>query len=233
MTDIDDNQPYDREHWQRLNQDYARAGLPPVMPDQWAAINAMAEEMDAAISTPGGELDYNPKAQAAAAEKVQWAVRPDALGVFNELKLEHPTATTDTNWRPDYQDGDTCLRAYVYNRLRDGWVWVPLQRLEEWMEVAAAYRHPKQYCQIHSVSDCDYFAKDPTPRAERPLTDYLVNRGETLVILFVCPLCRERMDDPSWTADDYAQRGPLPWYDSGPDTNDTPDTQSPDDPWPL
>jgi hypothetical protein len=214
-TNVDEGQPYDREHWQRLNRDYAVAGLPPVMPEDWAAINAMAEQMDAVIRTPGGELDHNLKGQAAAAEKLQWALRPDTYDLFNELNLEQPATGLDTTWFPDYQDGDTCLRAYVYNRLSDGWVWVPLQRFEQWTEAATAYRHAKSVCQVHSVPGCDYFRADPVPSPEKPLTDHLVNRGETLVILFVCPLCRERMDDPSWTAEDCVQRGPMRWYDSG------------------
>ena len=196
MTEIEDGQPYDREHWQRLNRDYALAGLPPVMPEDWPKINAMAEHMDFVIRVPSSELDSNLKGQAAAAEKLGGELRPDN-DFFAELNIEPPTAGLDTSWFPEYQDNTTCLRAFVFNRLSDGWVWVPLERYEQWTEVAAAYRNTKSICQVHSVRGCDYFKRDPKPSPQNPLSNYVVNRGEILVILFVCSLCRERMDDPS------------------------------------
>ena len=210
----DDDQTYGRDQWHSINQMYAKAGLRVVLPEDWEAINAMADEMDRVMCTPAGELDANPKAQAAAAEKLRDALRPFVDHMFPEMSDEAPVLRIDTTWWPDYREGDTCLRAFVYDRTADAWVWVPLQRYEQWEEVSAAYRTPKSICLVHSVRECDYFKKDPTPNPDRPLRAYAINRGEILVILLVCPACRERMDDPSWSARDYGQCGPFPWYDS-------------------
>lgn len=226
MTDIDsEDQQYDRAHWQQLNRDNAIAGLPPVMPDQWAGINAMAEEMDNLLGVPVAELDNNPKAQAAAAEKLREALRPDNQDDFEEMHLDIPEPGLDTRWRPDYQGGDICPRAYVYSLPARTFMWVPLQDYGQWEQVAAAYKDDKLRCQVHCIRGCEYFANTPPTM---PLTAYIVNRGETLVILYICSLCRQRMDDPSWTGDEYPQRGPLPWYDEGP-TAPEPDSQ--DDPF--
>lgn len=216
MTDLsDENTPYGREHWQQLNQDYARAGLPPVMPEDWPAINAMAEQMDAVMVGSLGELDGNPLAQAAAAQVIAEGLRPDDK-FWQDLKLPLPAINTDTRWCPDYDEADTAtprVRAFVYDRRADAHVWVPLTDRQQWTEVADAYRFPNTNCQARNHPDCPYFQQHRS--TDVPLTAYAIDRGENLVILFVCPTCRTRMDNPSWTDEDYFGRGALPWYDGG------------------
>lgn len=216
MTHDDDRgEPYGRHHWQQLNQDYARAGLPPVMPEDWPAINAMAEQMDAVIVSTPGELDNNPLAQATAAHVVQEAVRPDH-SFWRDLNLEPPVVSTDTRWCPDYDESDTSIarvRALVYDRQADSYVKVPLTESGQWAEVAEAYRYSHTKCQAHNHPDCQYF-QNPFA-TDLPLTAYAIDRGENLVVLFVCETCRTRMDNPSWTDQDYFGRGDLPLYDGG------------------
>lgn len=225
MSDYEDEM-YDREEWQSINRMYAAAGVRVVMPDEQEAINAMAAEMDEALRVPETGLDNNPLAQAAAAEVVRNALRPPDEDEFAGLHLDIPEPLLDTRWHPDYQDGGTCLRAYVYHRLAGRFAWVPLQRYEQWEEVAETYRDAALRCQVHNVRGCEYYTNEPMTES---LRSYVVARGETLVILFMCSKCRHRMDDPSWTANEYVGRGPLPWYDDGPDSES--EAGDPDDPW--
>ncbi|WP_255795324.1 hypothetical protein [Mycobacteroides abscessus] len=200
---------WDREEWQGINQMYAAAGLPVVMPDDWESINMMAEQMDTVLAANecDGDLDGNPLAQAVASEIVCAVLRPHDI---------------DPNWEPDapYVDTRWCregqqavVRVLVVSRRTGEPVWVPLTEASQWLQVAETYARD-QLCSAHNHPDCDYFTRTVSPTPDKPLRPYLIPRSENAVIIYVCPTCRERMNNHDFTAQDYLRRGALPWYDT-------------------
>src|SRR4051794_39659768 len=92
---------YDRDEWHGINQMYAAAGLPVVMPEDWAPINALAEVMDETITGPGGYFDAHPVTRAIAGEMVRALVNSEK--------------TYDTRWCPDFDESEprTMVRYYA------------------------------------------------------------------------------------------------------------------------
>lgn len=200
---------YDRREWHAVNQMYAAAGLPVVMPEDWGRIEAMAAHMDQVLADNQyvGELSGNPLAQAVASEMVCYALRPQDINEDWEPDPPH----VDARWCP--QDQSAAVRVLVVSRRTGEPVWVPLTRITDWEHVAQAYA-PDQLCSAHNHPDCDYFTRSAVPAPDKPLRPYLIPRGENAVIIYVCPVCRKRMDNPSFVDEDYLQRGALPWYDN-------------------
>ncbi|WP_078294195.1 hypothetical protein [Mycobacterium sp. D16R24] len=200
---------YDREYWQGINQMYAAAGLPVVMPEDQEAINVMAAQMDQVLADNqlGGELDGNPLAQATASEIVCSVLRPRDI----DPNWEPDAPYVDTRWCPEGQQA--VVRVLVVSRRTGEAVWVPLTEPGQWQQVAETYA-PDQLCSAHNHPDCNYFTPTVSPSPEKPVLPYLIPRSENAVIIYVCPTCRERMNNPDFLAQDYLGRGALPWYDT-------------------
>ncbi|SHQ74660.1 hypothetical protein [Mycobacteroides abscessus] len=204
---------YDRHDWQVINQMYAAAGLPVVMPDDWDSINAMAAQMDQMLADNPleAELSGNPLAQAVASEIVCFVFRPRTIDPYMLFDPDPPYV--DHRWCGE--DQQPVVRVLVVSRRSGEPVWVPLTEPGQWLAVAQAYA-PDQLCSAHNHPGCDYFTAAVTPTPEKPLRAYVIPRSENAVIIYVCPTCRERMNNPSFLDEDYIGRGALPWYDTAP-----------------
>lgn len=204
MTDFDpfkDYNPYTEVH-QRINQTLSQAGCPAVL--DWEEIDPLAESSaDATFYGRISELDSNPLARAVASELLESILRP---GEFAD------DVRTDTRWCDE-----SFLRAVVYSVDLDACLWVNLKTVPQWELVAAAYKNPELTCQAHNHPDCGYFNNFTDE-----LTAYAVKRGEIIVIFYSCDVCRERMNNWDWTAQDYFQRGAGPWFDTGPNFEEDP-----------
>jgi hypothetical protein len=99
MADTNEGKIYDREFWQHMNQDHALAGLPPVMPADQPA----AEAMDDAMCL---ELPYDNEA---VARRITGHLVKDFLNAWDAVGARQ----VDTSWCPEDQAGLFALsRAY-------------------------------------------------------------------------------------------------------------------------
>jgi hypothetical protein len=221
LTDDNEDQLYDREFWQRLNQDYSRAGVAPVMPWEQDAITAMAEELNRNIAS---ELphDHDPVARRIAGHMVKEHIKAwDAAG----------KRSVYTRWHPDHDEfrSDTLATLYALSYSGDpAWI-VAMQDLSQLQEVADDALKGGWRCTVRVTRLCDGVqATDPNKQSA---TKYLaVKRGEYICLFNSCRACLEHIHTGAGFNDDYI--GPdHDWLDDREAQPLPPRPKGWDDPW--
>ena len=199
-----------RETRQRINQTLSVVGAPAVL--DWSETEKAVAALDRSILGELSELDRNPLAQAVAGELLREAL--PWLDVENRADTADFEVPVDTRWASE----DAPFRALIRDGATKAVVWVPLSDpVKQWREVAATYLDPRSPCDAHNHPDCKHYEGEPS---WPDLAAYPIKRGDRIVIVFMCSICRERCNNRDWSADDYSQTGPLPWF---PDAQREPD----------
>lgn len=195
---------YDRDEWHRINQMYAAAGLPVVMPEDWAPINALAELMDETITGPSGYFDAHPVTRAIAGETVRALVNSER--------------TYDTRWCPDFDESRPRTMVRYYALIYGSTTLIPLDDLDQWEEVARRL-FPEPRCDVHILHEC-YRLRDRKEFLDAETI--AMKRGEIVCLFNICTLCREALTWIDFGSPEYS--GPHPWTDDGSRSSDG-------DPW--
>jgi hypothetical protein len=182
---------YEDDMMRRVNYANAAAGNPVSMPEEWEAINAMAEavgEFDG-IELP---LDRNEIAQRIAADLVRtctsmWARRGER--------------TVDTRFCPEYDDSKVETMSRLYALTYADIPAYPLSDPSQYKQVAAELIGDIGGCWPPVTKDCD----------KTPLKYVAVKRGDYLCLCKLCVTCRKAMETLTVDSPDYI--GPPEWVD--------------------
>jgi hypothetical protein len=188
LTDNNEDQLYDREFWHRINQANAPAGAPPVMPDQWAEITAMADQMSNALCL---ELPYdrNLVAQRIAGHMVKEHIKAwDAVG----------HRSVDERWCPE---SEATLYALNYSGI-PAWI-TALRSIEQLRGIKEDLLTGGGYfrCNARVNRHCDLTVSGMN--ATYPVEPLAVKRGEYICVFIACRACLEHIHTGAGFNDDY------------------------------
>ena len=207
MSTQDDNEfeEYDRDGWHRINQAKAKAGVRVVMPEDWAAIDAMARSID----------DAQAENERASRRATVFSDDPVALRIAGHLVSDHQTVRDalgkTTMWTQWCEEQDASM--HVLTKI--GHLTIPLQHMEHLAQIAADSLLGETDCEISVSRLC----------TDANGQQYLaVMRGEIVCLFRGCPMCLEHIHaGKGFNHPDYI--GPNhDWYDDR-------KVESPDDPW--
>jgi hypothetical protein len=180
----DDRNHDDDETMQRINQANRAAGGIVMMPEEWAANAALADELNRNMFV---ELPYdnNLIAQRMAAWRMSWFMHADG------------ERTVDNRWCPAYDEAGLPplgqLYALVYS---SGNEVIPLQHFEQYKEVAKTLLGDVTQCHARLTVDC--FTALPATKL------LAVKRGDFICLFKMCSSCRKALetltvDSPEYT----------------------------------
>lgn len=158
----------------RINQALAASGGRVVLPNEWPAIDELTEKISRYDFVRLSNFDDNPDAQDLAAQldahcRTSW-------------KYAEPAPEGDIlihyGWWPDYDyTNPTQLFALTWGF----WEALPLERPEDWRNVALEVQHRGPHCHLHEADDCQ----------DTNTETFAVKRGEFIHVFVCCPPCLE------------------------------------------